>query len=149
MAIVINGETIDKDEAQKLLRMIYKDAEKVAGEFHNMNRSAKFRANWPNEYLYAEANWKSFVGAVRQMYAQRLGDPKTPPAEARMMHLALVLEREIAKGGEADTRLQLTPGTQQFEGDKRENVSIIEKFGKRSNTFKDLLLSSANKNTYH
>lgn len=131
--IIINGEQITNDEAMKLVRMLCNDAKKMAGEFHGMNRSEKFRINWPNEYRFADANWKSFIESARQMYAVRLGDPKTPPKEARMMHLALVLQAQMGDGVETDNRLQIAPGTQQFEGDKAENRSILEKFGKRPN----------------
>ena len=127
--LIINGEQITTDEAQKLIRMLYNDARKMAGEFHGMNRSDKFRVNWPDEYKFADANWKTFVEPVRTMYAERLGDPKTPPAEARMMHLALVLQAQTAQGQETDNRLQIAPNSQQFHGDKHENKKIIEKFG--------------------
>ena len=141
--IEINGEKIPKSEAMGLVRMLCEDAKQTAGVFHGMNRSAKFRANWPNEYLFADANWKTFVEATRQMYAQRLGDPKTPPDDARKMHLALVLQAMCSQGAETDNRLQLAPNTQQFVGDPWENKKIADKFGKQSNTFLDLLKGSA------
>ncbi len=141
--IEINGEQISATEAASLVRMLCHDAEEMAGQFHNMNRSAKFRANWPDEYLFAKAEWKNFVEAVRLMYAKRLGDPTTSPAEARRMHLAMVLQTMAEQGAEKDPRIQLSPGTQQFEGDRFENKKIIEQFGKQSATFKDLLLGSA------
>ena len=132
-AITINGEQISITEAQKLIKMICTDAKQIAGEFHGMERSAKFRANWPDEDLFAESEWKNFVAAARAMYAHRLGDPATPPAEARKMHLALVLERMVAEGQEKDNRLQLMPDTQQFAGDKYENRKILENYGTRQN----------------
>src|SRR5882672_1170286 len=98
--LIVNGERIPKSEALSLIRMFYNDAKQIAGVFHGMNRSEKFRRNWPNEYLFAEANWKTFVEAARQLYAQRLGDPKTAPADARKMHLALVLQAMAEQGAE-------------------------------------------------
>src|ERR1700733_13020738 len=86
--------------------MLCNDAKQIAGLFHGMNRSIRFRANWPDEYLFADANWKTFVVAARAMYAERLADPKTPPADARKMHLALVLEQQASKGPEKDNRHQ-------------------------------------------
>ena len=68
--IVINGEQITKDEAMKLVRMLCNDAKKMAGEFHGMNRSEKFRINWPNEYRFADANWKSFIELTGQNVVQ-------------------------------------------------------------------------------
>lgn len=141
--IEINGEQIDAPEATSLIRMICNDAKQVAGVFHGMNRSAKFRRNWPNEYVFADANWKTFMEATRKMYAERLADPKTPPADARKMHLALVLETMIAQETETDNRLQLAPNTQQFVGDPFENKKIVEKFGQQSNTLKEILLGSS------
>lgn len=141
--IEINGEQISASEAASLVRMLCNDAKQIAGEFHGMNRSAKFRANWPNEYVFADAEWKNFVEAVRAMYAARLGDPKTPPADARRMHLAMVLQTMAEQGAEKDTRLQIAPNSQQFVGDPFENRKIANDFGKHSNTFKDLLLGSA------
>lgn len=141
--IEIAGERVSTYEAGELVRMLCNDAKQIAGEFHNMERSAKFRANWPNEYLFADANWKSFVESARAMYAARLGDPKTLPADARKMHLALVLQTMAEQGSEKDTRLQLAPNTQQFVGDPYENKKIANQFGKHSNTLKDLLMSSA------
>lgn len=139
----INGERIPVSEAAGLVRMLCSDAKQIAGEFHGMNRSAKFRANWPNEYVFADANWKTFMEAARTMYAQRLGDPKTPPAEARKMHLALVLQTMAEQGADKDPRLQIAPNTQQFEGDSYENRRIAADFGTHSMTFKELLMSTA------
>lgn len=141
--IEINGQKIEKKEAMDLIRMLCNDAKQVAGVFHGMNRSKKFRANWPNEYVFADANWKTFMEATRKMYADRLNDPKTLPSDARKMHLALVLETMVAKDVEQDNRLQLAPNTQQFVGDPFENKKIIEDFGKQSNTFKELLMGSS------
>ena len=131
--IEINGENISTREALDLTRMLYHDASEVAGEFYEMNRSEKFRTNWPNQDRFVATNWKTFVEATRQIYAARLGDPKTPPAEARKMHLALVLQAMMAKGEEADNRLQIAPNSAQFEGDNRENAKIMEKFGPNPN----------------
>lgn len=141
--IEINGEQISAHEAASLVRMLCNDAKQIAGTFHGMNRSAKFRANWPNEYVFADANWKTFVEASRSMYAQRLADPKTPPVDARRMHLAMVLQTMAEQGAEKDPRLQLAPNTQQYVGDPFENRKIVNDFGKHSGTFKDLLMGSA------
>lgn len=142
MSIVINGETITAKEAVSLIKMLCHDAKEIAGVFHGMNRSEKFRINWPDETKFTEGNWKTFVEAARQMYADRLGDPKTPPADARKMHLALVLQAKLAEGQQTDSRLQLSPNTLQFEGDPYENRKIAEKFGKRPN-LRAALLNSA------
>lgn len=131
--INVGGELLDRDDALEYLRVFYQDAEQIAGEFHGMNRSEKFRINWPDEKIFVKANWRTFLEAARQMYAAALGDPKTPPGQARQMHLAIVLHDMIGHGKEADMRLQLAPGTQQFEGDKRENLLTVDKFGRTPN----------------
>lgn len=141
--IDINGEKITTKEAATLIRMICNDAKQIAGVFHGMNRSDKFRVNWPDEYKFADANWKTFVEAARAMYAERLADPKTPKEDARKMHLALVLEAMVAKGSQNDTRLQLAPDSQQFVGDKAENRRILEEFGRVPNIRAALMNSVA------
>lgn len=138
--IVVNGEVLTVGEAMALVRMLCEDAKQVAGEFHNMNRSIKFRANWPNEYVFADTQWKNFVECVRGMYAARLGNPKTTAADARKMHLAIVLYTMAEQGAEKDPRLQITPNTQQFDGDPVENRKIVEDYGKQSNSFAELAL---------
>lgn len=141
--IEVNGEQLSEKEVTELIRMLCNDAKQVAGVFHGMNRSKKFRVNWPNEYVFADANWKTFMEATRKMYAERLNDPKTLPSDARKMHLALVLETMVARDLEKDNRLQLAPDTQQFAGDPFENNKIVEQFGKQSNTLKEILLGSS------
>ncbi len=149
MSIVINGEKITASEAMSILKMFFHDAKELAGQFHGMNRSVKFRTNWPNEYEFAEPEWKSFVEAARTAYAIQLGDPKTSPVDARRMHIAIVLQDTLAKGEETDNRLQLSPNTQQFEGDKGENRRIVEKFGEAPNLRALLRRGAAKINEYH
>lgn len=141
--IEVNGEQITNQEVLDLIKMLCSDAKQVAGVFHGMNRSPKFRRNWPNEYVYADANWRTFMEATRKMYAARLGDPKIKPEEARKIHLALVLEAMTSKDAEKDNRLQLEPNTQQYVGDPFENKKIINDFGKQSNTLHEVLMGSS------
>jgi hypothetical protein len=141
--IEVNGERIPKHEALALIKMLCNAAKQKAGEFHGMERSPKFRANWPNQNLYAESEWRNFMEAAREMYANRLADPLTPPADARKMHLAIVLHTMAEQAGENDNRLQLRPNTQQFVGDPFENKKIVNHFGKHSNTFLDLALGQS------
>lgn len=144
----INGEKIGVAEATNLIRMLDHDAKEIAGVFYDMDRSPKFRVNWPDQDRFVAANWKTFIAAARAMYAERLGDPKTPPHEARMMSLALILGHKLEKsmallGVAPDDRLQLKPNTQQFVGDKYENKKIVEKFGMKPNLRAALLNSAA------
>lgn len=145
--LIVNGQQIDKTEAMALIKALYHEAEEAAGEFHNKHRSEKFRKNWPDECVFAKTNWKSFVQEARRRYADKLADPRTHPKDAANIHMALVLEHQIAQGQERDNRLQLGRNTQQFEGDPFENKKIVDQFGKQSNTFKELLLNSTAPNT--
>ena len=152
--IIIGDEVISVRSAMGLVKMIQKDAAEMAGVFHGMNRSAKFRANWPDENDFAATNWKSFVASVRQIYSERLGNPKTPRDEAQKMYLALLLERawaagQVAVGMAPDMQLQISPGTQQFEGDRRENTKIAERFGDRPNLRAKLKAGAAKMGTLH
>ena len=152
--ITVNGEKIGRDEYFKIMEMLYHDAKEIAGVFHGENRSEKFRANWPDEDLFVEANWRTFVQAARAMYAERLADPKTPQEDARKMHLAIVLQQMAEaglkqRGVAADTRLQLEPGTQQFDGDSYENRKIMEKFGPGPNARARLLAEAAKLSRLH
>lgn len=143
MNIVINGEEITADEAMALLKMLYHDAKQIAGEYYDMDRSEKFRINWPDQYKYADANWKTFVVDTRKMYAALLSDPKTPPEKAKRISQVLILERMVAEGQETDNRLQLSRNTQQFVGDRYENRKIMERFGKKPNLRAALMNSVA------
>src|SRR5262249_20090043 len=111
-------------------------------EAHGKNRSEKFRANHPDEYVYARTHWKSYVQEARERYVRKLTDPTVSDAEKHRIHTALVLEHELGLGRERDNRLQLRRDSQQFEGDPFENRKIADKFGKSPNSLKDLLLNS-------
>ena len=142
----INGEFVSTKEAGELIRSLYKVAEQIAGEMHGKNRSKKFRKNWPNEYLYAASEWKTYVVDARRYALWRINDhdrsEKTPEHEKQQWFKALYLERLASVGQEVDNRLQLMRGTQQFEGDKFENRRIVEDFGDQSNTFAELALGT-------
>jgi hypothetical protein len=141
--MMVNGEQIPKPKAMELIRMLCNDAKEIAGVFHGMNRSEKFRANWPDEVVFAAANWRNFMEAARAMYAQQLGDPHVKEYDKQRMFLAIALYDQVEKcSPEKYPGIQLAPGTQQYEGDKFENRKIVEQWGKQSNTFKELLMSS-------
>ncbi len=136
--ISIGGEVLSPKAAMNLIASIQYDARQMAGEFHGMKRSDKFRVNWPDENIFVDANWKSFVAPVRAMYAEKLADPKTNADDKRRFYLALLVERAWSEGQrrqgvEADNRLQVHPGTQQFAGDPYDNKKIVNDFGKTPN----------------
>jgi len=131
--MIINGEKISGREQRQLLDMLRHDAEQVAGEFYDMERSDKFRLNWPNQDQFVQSEWKNFVAAVRSIYTERLGDPMTPEADKEKMYKAIVLQHNMAQNKESDTRLQIMPNTQNFVGDRAENKKTIERFGKAMN----------------
>jgi hypothetical protein len=122
-------------EARECMRMMLHDARELAGQFHGENRSEKFRANWPDEYKFARANWKSFIQAVIRAYATLMGQPGVPDVDKHRMYVARLLWEHVSKdkAAEADNRLQLFPGTQQFVGDPFENRKINQQFGLAKN----------------
>lgn len=135
---VINGEIIPHDEAMRLVRMMYDDAKEMAGQFHNMNRSVKFRRNWPSEKRFAKMEWRNFVEGVRLMYTDLIAQPSHPYEQKMKLFKALVIEKDVcdllkAEGYEEDTRLQITKGTEEFEGSKDKTRKIAEDFGGNEN----------------
>ncbi len=131
--IEINGERISKKEQRELLAILRHDAEQMAGEFYEMERSDKFRVNWPDQDEFVKSEWKNFVAAIRLMYVQRLADPSTPATEAAKMHKIIVLQAMMARSGKRDDRLQIMPNTQQFMGDRTENRRTMQLFGNAPN----------------
>lgn len=141
--MMVNGEQIPKSKVMELIRMLCNDAKELAGQFHELNRSEKFRENWPNPYVYADCNWRGYVDAVIKAYGTLCGMETVPEYDKRRMFLAIALWQQIAsEAPEHYAGIPMQPGTQAFEGDKRENRRIVERFGKQSNTFKELLMGS-------
>lgn len=138
--MLVNGEKIAKSDAMSLIKMLCNDAKQLAGDFHGQDRSEKFRANWPNEYAYAECNWRGFVDAVRAAYAALLGEEKVPEYDKRRMFLAMCLWDQVAKASPNYEGLRLAPNTLQYHGDRYENKKITENYGRHSNTFRELLM---------
>jgi hypothetical protein len=129
MSLEVNGETFTPQQVIEILKSFYNDAKQVAGQFHGMTRSRKFRASWPDQYKFANSEWKTFVAATRQMYLEMIKDPKTTPEDKQKMFLALAFEAKISVGKETDNRLQVHQDSQQYVGDKRENAINEGAFG--------------------
>lgn len=151
MPLMVDGNLLQDDEVRKLMALVENDAKKVAGEFHGQTRSAKFRMTWPNEYDFADRNWKNFVAAVRMMYAERLADPHTSPKDAETMHHALCVQAMMGAGPNAPTPVQSLPNTENFVGDKAENRRTDESFGvgQGQGSLKDRMLRTAGRRLYH
>lgn len=152
--LIIGGEIISAKGAMALMAMMEHDAKEFAGVFYEQNRTPKFRVNWPVQDVYVAAEWRTFIAAVRAMYSERMGSPKTPPDLAKRLYLAILVERAFAKGMEAlgaesDTRLQIAPGTAAFDGDKYDNRKIVENFGVAPNLRAKLRASAAMLQTIH
>jgi len=120
-------------EAADCVKMLMNDAKQIAGQFHGQNRSEKFRTNWPDEYKFASANWKSFVEPLIAKYAELLGDPTVAETDKHRIYVARLRWDTLGKGKEKDNRLQIAPNSQQFVGDPIENRRISRDFGKHGN----------------
>jgi hypothetical protein len=128
-------------EAASCVRMMIQDAKELAGQFHGLDRSEKFRTNWPDEYKFASSNWKTFIEAVIQSYAVLLGRANVPEEDKHRMYVARLMWEKLSVGKERDNRIQIAPNTQQFVGDKFENRKIKENFGTHGN-FRAKVLNS-------
>lgn len=141
--ITIGGEELSEYEASELLEMLIKHARQLAGKFHQLNRSEKFRRNWPDEYLYAEHEWRSHVEATLQVYAQGMSDPRVRDYDRRRMFLARLLWAQVeAAATELFPGNQLFPNTAAYEGDAYENKRIAEMFGTHAMSFAEVALQS-------
>ncbi len=132
--VLVNGKEISVRDARKRVKLIYDLARNIAGEFHDMERSEKFRANWPSQDEFVKHEWRTFVQAARLMITTNiLGKQEVSTKDKDEYFEALIIERDISQGQETDARLQLMPNTQQFVGDRHENIKIKEKFGNSTN----------------
>lgn len=111
-------------------RMIVHDAKEFAGVFYDQNRSAKFRATWPNQDQYVLQCWPHFVEHVRKAYAEMLTRNDVTQAMKDQIYAALIADAPGASQADADAPLQLAPNTQQFHGDAHENKVIEDAWTK-------------------
>lgn len=133
--INLGAVQVTKKEGGDCVRMMISDAKQLAGIYHGKTRSEKFRNNWPDEYKFASANWKTFIQAVIEGYAGLLGQARVSEDDKRRMYIARLMWERLSKdeGKEPDNRMQMRPGTQQFVGDPFENRKIKDQFGVHRN----------------
>lgn len=113
--------------------MIQKDAEELAGQFYEENlRSPKFRMTWKRDLDYVREKWPHFVDQVRKTYAELLKMNHVSDADKELMYEALISEAPAANSAKADTTLQIAKNSQNFTGDKKENVHIADTYGNQS-----------------
>ncbi len=135
MPVVVDGEILQDDEVRKLIKFVNDVAYEMAGQFHGLKRSKRFRKTWPSEYRFAEENWKNFIEGARAMLADTLnkyqsGIVKGSPEEADKIHKALIVQAMMSEAKNAETApIQLAPGSQGYDGDKTENRITDESFG--------------------
>lgn len=138
MPLNIEGEIVQDDEIRDILHMIDHDCKEFAGAFFEEDRSRKFRRTWEKvgklsrrsaQDCFVDHAWKHFVVHVRAWYAHKLSDPGLPEKEQARLHRALIIEYMRGTAQQAKDVLQMTPGTQQFNGDKTENRHISETYG--------------------
>lgn len=118
--------------------MIVHDAKEFAGVFYDQKRTNKFRATWPNQMDYVNANWPNYVVHVRSAYATMLTRRDVPQSEKDKIFAALTADAQKNRSDDAQAPLQLAPNTEAFLGDKRENVKTDESFGKRPGRTTDI-----------
>lgn len=111
--------------------MIVHDAKEFAGVFYEQKRTSKFRATWPNQMDYVNANWPNFVEHVRSAYATMLTKRDVSQPDKDKIYEALTADAQKNRADDALSPLQLAPNTEAFIGDRRENVKTDETYGKR------------------
>lgn len=122
---------------------IVHDAKEFAGTFYDRNRTMKFRATWPNQDNFVASCWPRFVEHVRAMYATMLTKNDVSQRDKDMIYDALIADANAGSMTDgAESPLQLTPNTEAFEGDRRENAKTDESFGKHSALSADMLKSA-------
>ncbi len=156
--MIVDGQDLSRSEVRRLLDMVRKDAEEIAGQFYDQCRSKKFRLAWTEVGLragrdpqrcFAEQRWNNFVDHVRTVYCELLTDPKVSEADKYRMHQAMIVQNIFGIESQA-APVQLAPKTQQFEGDKFENRQINANFGEYAEPkLVDKLLTSTAMRTRH
>lgn len=138
MPLLVDGDLLQDDEIRTILHMIDHDCKEFAGAFFEEDRSKKFRRTWHQvgklsrrspQDCFVDHAWKHFVVHVRAWYADRLADQHTLPSEKEKLHKALIIEYMRGTSQKAESVIQMTPGTQQFDGDPIENRHISETYG--------------------
>lgn len=153
MPVMVDGELLEDEEVKDLLNMVNHDCKEFAGVFFENDRSEKFRNSWNDvgqqlkrspQDCFVEHAAKHFIVHVRAWYAQKLGDPKEKPKNKERMHKALILQTMIAQAQtETEQTIQMTPGDEQFKGDRKENANINETYGKGPGDLRSRLLRTA------
>lgn len=142
--MMVDGQDLSKAEVRRLLDMVRKDAQEIAGQFYDKCRSKKFRLAWTEVGLRAgrdpqrcfaegvpgvvQPQWPHFVEHVRTVYAEMLSAPNVAEADRYRMHQALIVQAIFGIESQA-VPVQLAPNSQQFEGEKYENKQIAQNFG--------------------
>ncbi len=130
-------------------KMIVHDAQEMAGCFYEEDRSATFRATWPNQMDYVRAKWHHFVVPVRAGYAELLGRSDVPQDQKDMIYEALTADIAASSNDGADSPLQIFKDSEAFVGDRKENARTVESFGKHERSLKEKLRSNTSLHSIH
>lgn len=154
--MIIDGEEVSDKEVFDVIRMMDHDCKEFAGQFFEEDRSTKFRKSWeevgklskrPAWKCFVAHSWKHFMVHVRTWYAERLRDGgPLYEADERMrvtLHRALIIQASFSQSEQAKDVLQLSPGTQQFVGDKFENKHIAKTYGTEAESVRKTLLGTS------
>jgi len=132
--------------------MIRRDAEELAGQFYDANRTDVFRIQWPDQMQYVRRNWKHFVVHVRQVYCELLAQERVAQADKDAMYDALIDDAHNSASPFAAAPLQVFPNTEKFVGDKAENRrtdQLAFDSGALERAFKRALLRGAAHRTFN
>lgn len=130
-------------------KMIVHDAQEMAGCFYESDRSATFRATWPDQMDYVRAKWHHFVVPVRAGYAELLGRPEVDEETKARIYEALVSDTAQASNDGADSPLQIVKDSEAFVGDRKENTRTVEQFGAHGRGLKEKLRSNTALHSIH
>ncbi len=118
-----------KDGDLVAVRSIEDVAREIAGCHFEQSRSKRFRQVWGTsdkaQDRYVSQNWRHFVEPARQFLVQQLSDPAVSELYKERIYQALVADRIVDQAVGMDAGItQISPGTEQFHGDKFVNREI-------------------------
>ena len=144
--MIINGEFIPSREVRRLMRMMTKDAKKVAADFFDKCRSgvfgdpgrtAKFRSFWSEiglrcgadpQLCYIESHYTNYIEEVIKIYGGLLERNDVTQKDKDDIYMCLNVQAELGQFSQ-HTPLQVSRDSQAFYGDSYEHREIAKTYG--------------------